>query len=110
MSESTEEKTIPKGCCDANRKVVTKSLLDLAKGAVVKEKTEEFALDENGSVFLKSRKITQKHLAPDLQAIKTLMEFKENDGLDDLSDEELEREKQRILKKIEEEQKIENKN
>jgi len=83
-----------------SKKVTLSSLYELAKGCIVKEKTEEFVADVEGNISLKNKKIVRKQLAPDLQAIKVLMDLKIHDDFEDMTDEELENEKQKLLEEI----------
>ncbi len=95
IKQNTDDESI-----EIRKKVTINSLLILAKGVVLKEKTEEFVTDGDGSLTLKSRKIIRKQLAPDLQAIKMLDEIKTFDDMENMSDEELEKEKQKLLEEI----------
>lgn len=83
-----------------NKNIILSSLYELAKGCVLKEKVEDFVADVDGNVNLKNRKIVRKQLAPDLQAIKVFMELKVQDDFEDMTDEELEKEKERLLEEI----------
>ncbi len=73
------------------------ALLKVALGYTVEEVTEEYDAKE-GDLRLVRRKETKKDVPPDLKAVKLLLE----DGTDysALSDEELEKEKQRLLKEL----------
>lgn len=82
------------------KKVILSSLYDLAKGCIIKEKVEEFVSDAEGNISLKNRKFVKKQLAPDMQAIKVLMDLKINDDFENMTDEELEKEKERLLEEI----------
>lgn len=57
---------------------------------------EEFAV-ENGELKLVKKKITKREIPPDIKAVKMLM-----DGREELSDEELEEEKQKLLNMLKE--------
>ena len=82
-------------------KSVEKMLLKKALGYVVNEVVEEYAEDkEEGGLKLTKRKVTKKHVPPDIQAGKILLELnrrEENDWAS-FSDEQLENEKMRLLK------------
>lgn len=57
---------------------------------------EEFSV-ENGELKLVKKKITKREIPPDIKAVKMLL-----DGRDELSDEELEAEKQKLLNMLKE--------
>ncbi len=95
LKEKAQEKLVK------TRKIVSTSLLDLAKGCVLKEKTEEFVVNAEGVLVLKSRKVVKKQLTPDLSAIKVLMDFNEKDEFENMTDEELEKEKKRLMEELE---------
>lgn len=67
------------------------------------EVTEEYTEGEDGSVRLIKRKVVSKNVPPDVSAVKLLLEI---DGTGDditlLSDEELEKEKLRLIKILKE--------
>ena len=42
------------------KKVILSSLFSLAKGCIIKEKTEEFVTDIDGNICLKNRKFVRK--------------------------------------------------
>ncbi|MGN0798000.1 MAG: hypothetical protein ACI4L7_00275 [Christensenellales bacterium] len=78
--------------------ILKKSLISLAKGGVSKEVVEEYVkVGESDELKLKSRKELKKIQAPDLASIKVLLAMKSNDIYDDMTDEELEEEKQRLI-------------
>ena len=73
-----------------------KAILKVAHGFSTEEVTEEYGM-ENGALVLLKRRETRKDVPPDLKAMKLLI------GETDvaaLSDEELEREKQRLLAEL----------
>ncbi len=73
-----------------------KAILKVALGFSTEEITEEYGM-ENGALVLLKRRETRKDVPPDLKAMKLLI------GETDvaaLSDEELEREKQRLLAEL----------
>ena len=73
-----------------------KAILKVALGFSTEEGTEEHGM-ENGALVLLKRRETRKDVPPDLKAMKLLI------GETDvaaLSDEELEREKQRLLAEL----------
>ncbi len=72
------------------------ALIKKAFGYDVKEVVEEYVSDESGDVKLTKKKITKKNVPPDITALKLLLET--NTKLNEMSDEELENEKIRLLK------------
>lgn len=72
----------------------------VALGFSLEEVTEEYGV-EDGELKLVKRRETRKDIPPDLKAVKILMEEKDYSAL---SDEELEREKNRLLKQLKEEE------
>ena len=84
-----------------------KALMRRALGYKVSEVVEEFSIDEKGAQKLSKRKITKKHFAPDITALKLLIEkYYPNTDLDisDMTDEELLEERERILQLLKEEE------
>lgn len=71
------------------------ALLKVALGCTVEEITEEYATVD-GQLTLTKRKNTKKDIPPDLKAVQLLLQEKEFDETI-LSDEELEKEKVRLL-------------
>lgn len=87
------------------QKNVEKALYKSAVGYSQNEVIEEYAPQEDGSMRLSKKKVTKKVVSPDISAAKVLLEhYSKNEGkrLDGMSDEELEREKQRLLKMLKE--------
>lgn len=83
---------------DNEEEILKKSLISLAKGGVSKEVVEEYVKDGESDVLrLKSRKESKKVLAPDLASIKVLLAMKNSDIYEEMSDEELEMEKQKLI-------------
>ncbi len=75
------------------------SLYKKAVGYTVTEKTMEYSPD--GEVVKK--KVTQKHFPPDISALKAYLELiSSEEDYESMTDEELEREKERLLKELEE--------
>lgn len=79
---------------------IKNAIMKVALGYSLEEVTEEYGV-ENGELKLVRRKETKKDIPPDLKAVKLLMEDKDYSAL---SDEELEREKQKLLKRLKEEE------
>ena len=82
-------------------KELEKALNKLATGATTREVAEEYVAGDDGLV-LKSRKCITKDLAPDLSSIKLLLNMKSLDTYDNMTDEDLEKEKERLIKLLEE--------
>ena len=74
---------------------VHSALLNLAVGAESREEVEEYSPSGDGLV-LKSKKISTKKLPPDLSAIKIILALP-SDKYDFMSEEELEKEKARLI-------------
>lgn len=84
-----------------------KALMKKALGYSADEVIEEYVLDEEGQPHLSKKKVTKKHFSPDITAIKVLFEkyykpYAEQVSL--MSDQELEEEKERLLKILKEEE------
>ena len=63
------------------------------------ETVEEYLVDEDNNERLTKRKVSKKHIPPDISAAKTLLEyFTESDDFANMTDEELEAEKLELLK------------
>ena len=84
---------------DFNEKI-KKALLKKALGYTATEIIEEYANTDDGMV-LQKKKITSKDIPPDLASFKALLENISPKGeFDDLSDEQLLEEKNKLLKKL----------
>ena len=82
---------------DTEQEKIGKALMKVALGFQVAEVTEEFA-EVDGELKLTKRKRTKKDVPPDLKAVQLLLA--ESGGVNeyaDMSDEELEMEKMRLL-------------
>jgi len=79
-----------------NRAKVNKTLEKLAKGYSISEVTEEYALDGDSFKLVK-KKETHKDIPPDMKAIMYLMQ---EEDFSSKSDEELEKEKRRLIEII----------
>lgn len=79
---------------------ISKMLYKKALGYKVKENIDEFVIDEGESKpRLVKRKVTTKHVAPDISAAKALLAMRCSDNeVSDMTDEQLEEEKSRLLK------------
>lgn len=80
---------------DKENKKLESALMKVALGFSVEEVTEEFA-DVDGQLKLLKRKRTKKQVPPDLKAVQLLL-GEEGGEYSSLSDEDLEKEKQRLL-------------
>ena len=81
--------------------VIEKALLKKALGYNTSEIIEEYVIDEDGNEKLSKRKVTKKHISPDIPAPKVLLEHYsdiENSMYENMSDEELKKEKIKIIK------------
>ena len=83
-----------------------KALKSLAVGFQIKETTEEFVADENGEMKLTKRKVNEKNVPPNTDILKMLyMANKEEVAkYQDMTDEELEIERLRLLKELQQEE------
>ncbi|MBR2871757.1 MAG: hypothetical protein IKB98_10385 [Clostridia bacterium] len=87
-----------------NEQEIKLALAKKALGYDATEVVEEYVLSEQGEVQLTKRKVTTKSVPPDVSALKVLMEGHEKD-ISEWTDEQLEKEKQRLLKMLDESQK-----
>ncbi len=85
---------------------VKDALYKRAIGYEAKEITEEYVGDDEGGVRMVKKKVVSKNVPPDVSAVKLLVELDGEQDLKTLSDEELEKEKIRLLELL---KKIENK-
>ncbi len=76
-------------------------LVKKALGYDVKEVVEEYIADEDGEIKLSKKKVTKKNVPPDLTALKILLDGEEK-PIRSMSDEELEKEKVRLLNLLKE--------
>ena len=80
-------------------KKLADSLYKKAVGYTATEKTTEYSPE--GEVVKK--KVVSKHFPPDISALKAYLELiSSEEDYESMTDEELEREKERLLKKLEE--------
>ncbi len=84
-------------------KKLEEALMKVALGYQLAEVTEEYS-EVNGELKLTKRKKTKKDVPPDLKAVQLLLGT-EGEEYTTLSDEELEKEKQRLLKTLREKEK-----
>lgn len=81
------------------------AIKSLASGMVVKEITEEYVADEGGNMKLVKKKVNKKMLPPNTDICKLLYSSAKSDEgkYKTMTDEDLEREKQRLLKQLQKE-------
>ena len=68
---------------------------------------EEYSYDDEGTPKLSKKKVTKKHYAPDISAMKILIERYGNlskEEIELMSDEELKEERNRLIRLLEEEE------
>ena len=80
---------------------INDALLKVALGYQVAEVTEEYA-EVDGELKLTKRKKTKKDVPPDLKAVQMLLANEGNDEYGTWTDEELEKERVRLLAALEE--------
>lgn len=85
---------------DREEKRISDALKKVAFGFSLEEITEEYSV-EDGEIKLIKRRETHKDVPPDLKAVKMLLDG-ETLNVSDMSDEQLEQEKQRLLKQLKE--------
>ena len=78
---------------------VTVALKKKALGYETEEVVEEFSY-EGGEVVLSKKKVTKKNVPPDITAIKMLLDAEKD--VSEMTDEELEKEKVRLLNLLKE--------
>ncbi len=87
------------------KKKITQALVKKAIGFETVETVEEFA-EADGEVKLLKRKVTTKSVPPDVSAVKLLLEMQsEERDIVDMTDDELEKERVRLMKLLEEKKK-----
>ena len=90
-----------------------KALKTCIKGLTTKEITTEYVLDEEtGKMKIVKQKINEKYLPPNVDLIKLIYPHLtvKTDDYELLSDDELEKEKQRLLKELKEKESVGGKN
>ena len=89
-----------------NEKKFKKAIIKRALGYDADEVVEEYSYDEEGKPKLSKKRVTKKHYAPDISAMKILIERYGNlskEEIELMSDEELRAERNRLIKLLEEE-------
>ena len=82
-------------------------LLKKAMGYGVKEETIEYVRDDCGGEVISKRKVSKKHVPPDVSALRLLIEhFYQNSfkDVESMTDEELENEREKIIELLKEEE------
>lgn len=79
-------------------KRIYKALLKKAMGYVADESVEEFSADDEEGLKLLRKKVTKKHVPPDVSALKVLLSMGTEKSVSEMTDEELEKEKERLLR------------
>ena len=102
MKEKTTKKRVSK------KLDIKDALVKKALGYDVTETVEEY-VSQDGEIVLSKKKVTKKNVPPDVTALKILLE-NEVQPVAQMSDEELESEKQRLLLLLKEKEKIKEKN
>ena len=98
-----------------DEKALKKALIKKALGFDATEIIEEYSASDEGDIRLTKKKVTKKNVPPDLSAIKMLIDERKT-PLTDMSIEELEKEKARLIgtletkKSTDKEKEIERKN
>ena len=83
---------------------IKKALLKKALGYSADEVVCEYVLDDDGQEKLCKKKVTRKHFAPDISAVKLLLEQQDEDfDPSKLTDQELLNECERLLNLLKEE-------
>lgn len=76
-------------------------LKKFASGYKLKEKQSEYTLDKDGKMKMSKQKVNIKEVAPDIAALKALINLSnDNDSIKTMTDEELIKEKNRLLEKL----------
>jgi hypothetical protein len=91
MPEKTKKK---KSVTEADFK---SALIKKALGYDATEVVEEYVSGDEGEIKLTKKKVTKKNVPPDITAIKLLL-GEDNLSVEEMSDEELEKEKERLIK------------
>ena len=86
---------------EKDRKKLEKALMDKALGYTAQEVVEEYGFSGDDFI-LQKRKTSTKSYPPDLSALQILLERDGDNELYNLTDEELEEEKQKLLSKLKE--------
>ena len=93
MAEKKKERT--------REEKIGEALLKVALGYQVAEVTEEYA-EVDGALKLTKRKKTKKDIPPDLKAVQLLLSTDHTGDISSWTDEELEAEREKLLKELKE--------
>lgn len=92
-----------------DKEKIMSELLKKALGYDVEEIVEEFLVDEeSGKLKKNKRKVSKKHIPPDLPAVKAIFELCEKETktkYENMTEEELLKEKKRLLNLLKEDEK-----
>ena len=77
-----------------------KALLKKATGYTYDEITEEYVVDETGQAVLNKKKVTTKYCPPDSGALKAYLDLVGEPSIEEMSDEEIQTEKERLLQEL----------
>lgn len=83
-----------------SEKKINDALYKKAVGYETDEIVEEYAVDESGDYVLNKRRVTKKHISPDLSAAKLLLDKLSNinvNELKEMSEEELTEQKLKLI-------------
>ncbi|MCL2061240.1 MAG: hypothetical protein FWH03_01255 [Firmicutes bacterium] len=75
-----------------------KALFKRAEGYTAQDEVEEYAADKDGKMQLLKRKVTQYEVPPDITAIKLLLETNKETAVEELTEQQLIAERDRLLK------------
>lgn len=92
---------------DFEEKEFKSALIKRALGYDADEVVEEYSYDEDGKGKLSKKKVTKKHYAPDISAMKIVLErylSYSKEEIELMSDEELKAERNRLLNLLKEEE------
>lgn len=100
--QETKQKDKAKQVADFDEKEkIKKALIKKALGFVHSEVVEEYVFDEDGEIKISKRKVTKKFSPPDVPAVKILLEeFEQKQDFSHMTEQELEEEKNRLLKQL----------
>lgn len=89
----------------SQEKKIKNALIKKATGYDADEIMEEYSVNEDGIQHLSKRRVSKKHFAPDISAIKLFLSYWNEHSLNELekmSDEELIEERNKLIKLLEE--------
>lgn len=81
---------------------ILKTLLKKATGYSHDEVQEEYSVKEDGEIVMTKRKVTKKYYPPDNVSLKAYLELADGKSIDEYTDEELQIEKNRLMKQLKE--------